>query len=291
MKRTRATTTRSIALLCLLVSATAHADDRAGRATSTEVLVSGGSGQVEVLLHPSIITSLFLPEPIKRVLASDQKNFTVREMGNAVAIKPLVADTKLTANVVITTETLTLTVILRVTDDAREAQGQVTFKRAEVEEELQKRIDAEVERRLAASQAAMKKQIEQAIGERVFQRFESSTLRAIERNDSHVIVRVPRRVRVGADSYLFFRIQNRSDAVYKLARVEVIAAGHDLAGAVVVDGKTAHGPVLGEVAPGGSVEALVVVRNVDRIKTSSAELTVSEAGGRRRVRVEGVEVR
>ena len=279
-----------IAALCLLATP-ARGDDRSGRAASTEVLVSGGSGQVEVLLHPSIITSLFLPEPIKRVLASDQKNFTVREMGNAVAIKPLVADPKLTANVVITTETMTLTVILRITNDPREAQGQVTFKRAEVEQELQTRIDAEVEKRLAASQAAMKKQIEQAVAERVFQRFESGTLRAVERNDDHVIVRVPRRVRVGADAYLFFRIQNRSDAVYKLARVEVVAAGHDLAGAVVFDGKTARGPVLGEIPPGGSADALVVVRDVDRIKTPAADLTVSEAGGRRQVRISGVEVR
>ncbi len=295
MRIPRNTPQLALSALLLLVSSlnNAHADGPEGgdEPTGSVVMVSGGSAQVEVTVHPSIITSLLFPEPVKRVLASDQKHFAVRTMGNAVVIKALRADPTIQANVVITTATLSVTVVLRVTDNASAAQPQVAFKKAEVEAELEKRVEREVARRMAATKAAMNSRVREAIAVRVAQRFEARSLRAVERNGDNIIVRVPRRVRVGADTYVFFRIQNRSDRTYQLARVEVVAAGHDLAGGVVFDGKPARGPILGEVPPGAAVEALVIVRDVNRIKTDAATLVVSEAAGRRRVRVRGVEIR
>jgi len=278
-------------LLLLAVLAARPAQAGAGDETQSVVMVSGGSAAIDVSVNPALITSVFLPEPVTRILASDQKHFAVRAMGNAVVIKPLTSNPSIQANVVVTSASLNLTLVLRVTDEPAAAQAQIVVKKAEVEAALEKRIDAEVARRLAASKAAMQTHIRQAIGLGLAQRFDVRVLRAADRNGDNVIVRVPRRVRVGRDSYVSVTIQNRSSRPFALARAEILAAGHDLSAGLIFEGKVARGPVLGTVAPGARADAILIARDVDRIKTETATLILSEAGGRRRVRVGGVDIR
>ena len=273
--------------ICAL-SPAANADER--RAGSEPVLVGPGGGEFTVTTHPSLITSLFLGEPVKQVLASDQKNFTVRKLGNAVAVRPRVVNRALRANLIITTATMRLTILLRVTDDAKQADAQVVFRKASVERDLQKRIDAEVKRRMAGERARLKNDVERAIARRVYTRYGQRVLHAIERNNANVIVMVPRVVWVGNDAYVFFRIHNRSGRAYQLARVRIVADKRNRAGTVVIVGGVAKGPVLSRVNSGDKVSGLVVVRGAAKLKRKRLSLSVAEAGGKRSVAVEEIDL-
>jgi hypothetical protein len=283
----------SIIIAALAVALPVEAGaDAPPRATSTDVAVPAGGGQYEIRVNPELITSLFLPEPIDRVLASNQKDFTVRQMDDtSVAVKPNKADPKLTGNVVITTASLRITVVLNVVDDPAEAHAQVNFRKAEVEEALQKRIDAEVERRLAEARANIEREVERRIAARIYQRFGQDRLTAVERNSDNVVVRVADAVHLGSDVYLRFEIQNRSGSVYRPTRIAVKSGGKDVGGTVVFAGKVARGPVLGEVPAGGRATALVAVRGTDDLAEDEVSLELAESGGKRAVRVGGIRVR
>lgn len=278
----------AIVSACLVAPASSRADETA-RAASTDVVVAGGGGQYEVRLHPSLITSLHFSNEVERVLASNQEDFTIRQMGNAVAIRPNRADTAATGNVIITTESLRITVILKVVDAAADAHAGITFKVAEAEEELERRIQLEVERRLTAERTRLAERVQQGIAEQIFAGFEARRLRAIERNGANVIVKVPEVIRVGDDAYLRFTIQNRSGSTYRLTDVTVTAGDDDRAGLVVFDGRRVPGPMLGQVPAGQSADAIVVVRDAGTIRGPVA-LEISESGGARAVRVKGIEL-
>lgn len=267
--------------------------DNPPQATSTDVSVPAGGGQYEIRLSPELITSLFVPSKIERVLASNQTGFTVRQMDDtSVAVKPNKADPKPTGNIVITTEDdLRITVLLTVVENPAEAHGAVTFRRAEVDEAFAKRVDAEVERRMAAARAGIEREVERRLAARVYQRFGHERLTAVERNGDNVIVRVADAVYVGGDVYLRFEIQNRSGSTYRPTRIAVESGGKDAAGTVVFAGKVARGPVLGEVSAGGRATALVVVRGVDDLGTGEVALEVAESGGKRAVRVGGLRIK
>lgn len=278
----------SIAIAMAL--ATAHTRTHADEPPPTEVVVSGGAAQVELATHPKLITSVFMPDPIDNVLASDKENFTVRRMGNAVAIRPKRVDTTLRASVTIVSKTLRITVLVSVVERPGDAQGQLTIRKAEVERELQERIDREVEQRLAAARAQMGDEIEAAIAVRVFRRQEEHRLGAVDRN-GNVILRVLRLLRVGDHAYLRFSIQNRTRSTYRLHRVRVVAGADAIGGQVVFAGALAQGAVLGTVAPAATREALVVVRDADQVAGGTITLEIAEAEGQRAVRVGGVRVR
>jgi hypothetical protein len=127
------------------------------------------------------------------------------------------------------------------------------------------------------------------IAERSLKRNEVIELRSHARNSDHVIAHVERALLFGEDAHLFFEIENRSNAAYRLARVAVFS-----------DGATVNGPsrlqststdkdaaLIGVVAAGASARGVVVVRSVDTVLRKSLVLELAGPGERGLIRVSG----
>jgi hypothetical protein len=129
--------------------------------------------------------------------------------------------------------------VLRIAQSRDAAMTQVTFKRADVEAELERRIDEKVKARTAeleAKVAAMQQQMDAElpkladglIAARILQRRELRTLDAIERNDDNVVVETKDVLFLGDDAFVTFEIENRNKAPYRVATVAMRdgTAGH-----------------------------------------------------------------
>lgn len=288
-------------LALLFGAAPAHADESA---QSRVILVDEG-GSYEVAVHPDFVTVFYFPDKITKALASDPASYEVKSIGStSLAIRPLKADAK-PANLAIATDSLKVSVVLSIAPKAQKALTQVTFKRADVEAELQRRIDDAVAERTAALEAkvaemkrAMDAELptlaEAIIAERVLVRREQRKLDAIERNDDNVIVRVQEVVYLGEDAYLVFEIQNRDKNPYRLASVAVTHGGADRAGLVRFASTAAEAVgdgVLGVVAPRARGTGVVVVRRSAGLVGKSLTFTVAQSGGRGKVVVDRVVLR
>jgi hypothetical protein len=154
-----------------------------------------------VLVHPDFVTVVYLPDKIEKALASDTQSYEVKPIGaTSLAIRPLKADAK-PANLALATASIKVSVVLRMAQSRDAAMTQVTFKRADVEAELERRIAEKVKARTAeleAKVAAMQQQMDAElpkladglIAARILQRRD---LRTLERD------RAQRRQRRGRD--------------------------------------------------------------------------------------------
>jgi hypothetical protein len=287
----------ALALVCGVVSAVA-ADESA---QSRVILVDEG-GSYEILVHPDFVTVVYLPDKIVKALASDPQNYEVKSIGStSLAIRPLKTTAK-AASLSIATESIKVSVVLKIAESADQALTQVTFKRADVEAEVQKRIDAAVAERtkeLEAQVAEMKKGLdadlpklaEGVIAERVLARREVRKLKAIERNDDNVIVRVTQALYLGEDAYLVFEIQNRDRSPYRLASVQVMVGDQDKASTVRFSSTAAESAgkgIIGVVAPGGRGNGVVVIRHSAVVLGKSLSVVVAQPKGRGKVTVDKV---
>ncbi len=291
-----------VVALALLVAAVPAAAQDSGQ--SRVILVDEG-GSYDVTVHPDFVTVFYLPDKILKALASDTTGYEVKPIGaTSLAIRPLKADAK-PANLALATETIKVSVILRIAKTRDEALTQVTFKRADVEAEVQRRIEervtkrtAELEAKIAEMQKTMDAELPKVadglIAARLLQRREVRKLNAIERNDDNVIVEATEVFFLGEDAYVVFRIENRNKAPYRLATVEVKDGAGDRAGVVrfVSDAAEAAGKgVIGVVRPGGKGSGVVVVRRSGDLIGKKLALVVAEPGGRGRVVVDRVVLR
>ncbi len=274
----------------LAASHPAAADPAAG---SRKVLIHGTTGEYEVETNPSFLTSIILPEPVESAVCSNPAAFrcvTPKELENVVAIRPRSADPKQTGNVVISTKTLRITVTLRITANARDAETQLTLVKAEEEAEIRARVAAAVKQALAAERASIDRRVEERMALQMFQRLEDTRLSAIDRNADRIVVRVRRAVRTGDDvALLWVEIENLSSSTYNIARIEASGAGRIVSGAIIWAGHVAHVPSIGQVARSGKGLGVVVVHGLATLR-GPLTVTVSEAGGQRRVTVKGIEL-
>ncbi|MCA9676873.1 MAG: DUF2381 family protein [Kofleriaceae bacterium] len=283
--------------LCALAP-TASADEAA---QSRTILVDEG-GSYEVAVHPDYVTVFYFPDKITKALASDPASYEVKAIGaTSLAIRPLKPDAK-PANLAIATESIKVSVVLSIAKDRGKALTQVTFKRADLEAELQRRIDDEVARRTAeleakvaelkrSMDAELPKVVEGVVADRVLQRRERRTLNAIERNDDNVIVRVTDALYLGEDGYLVFEIQNRDKTPYRLASAQVLLAGKDKAGLVRLTSsaaETAGEGVIGVVPPRGRGTGVIVLRQIDALLGKSLTLVVTQPDGRGKIVVDRI---
>ena len=283
--------------LCALAP-TASADEAA---QSRTILVDEG-GSYEVAVHPDYVTVFYFPDKITKALASDPASYEVKAIGaTSLAIRPLKSDAK-PANLAIATESIKVSVVLSIAKDRGKALTQVTFKRADLEAELQRRIDDEVARRTAeleakvaelkrSMDAELPKVVEGVVADRVLQRRERRTLNAIERNDDNVIVRVTDALYLGEDGYLVFEIQNRDKTPYRLASAQVLLAGKDKAGLVRLTSsaaETAGEGVIGVVPPRGRGTGVIVLRQIDALLGKSLTLVVTQPDGRGKIVVDRI---
>ncbi|MEZ4400200.1 MAG: hypothetical protein R3B06_09285 [Kofleriaceae bacterium] len=245
----------------------AHAQG-AGQVGQAKTILVDEGGSYEILVHPDFVTVLYLPDKIDKALASDTQSYEVKPIGaTSLAIRPLKPDAK-PSNLALSTATLKVSV-LRLAQDRDAAMTQVTFKRADVEAELARRIDAKVQERTAtleAKPAELRRQMDAElpkvadglIAARALQRRELRKLSAIERNDANVVVETTDVLFLGDDAYLVFEIENRNKALYRLATVAVQDGPTDVASVVrfTSDAAEAAGAgVLGVVRPGGRAAA------------------------------------
>ena len=283
------------------LAAPVHAQD-SGQART--ILVDEG-GSYEVLVHPDFVTILYLPDKLEKALGSDTTSYEVKPIGTtSVAIRPLRADAK-PANLALATPSIKVSVVLRISQSRDAAMTQVTFKRADVEAELERRIAEKVTARTAALEAkiaAMQQQMDAElpkladglIAARILQRRDLRKLSAIERNDDNVVVEAKDVLFLGDDAFVTFEIENRNKAPYRVASVAVLDGKRDTAGVVRFTSdaaETAGAGVLGVVRPGGRGKGVVVVRRVSELIGKALTLTVAEPGGRGKVSVDRVVLR
>jgi hypothetical protein len=300
-----------LSLLVALATATpAGAAHAQGSGQARTILVDEG-GSYEVPVHPDFVTVLYFPDRVVKALASDTVAYEVKPIAStSIAIRPLRADAR-PANLSLATESIHVSIILRIAASREEALTQVTFKRADVEAEVRRRIDegvaartAELEARIAAMQQAMDAELprlaDAVIAARLLARHDTRKLGAIERNDQNVVVEVTRVVYVGDDAYLLFTLQNRDRAPYRLATVTVVdggpapAAARDRASVVRFTGdatEAARDGVLGIVRPGGRGTGIVMLRRVADLTGRALTLVVAQPGGRSPVTVDRITLR
>jgi hypothetical protein len=289
-------------LLPLFVLCTCALLASAEESTQSRTILVDEGGSYQVPVHPDYVTVCYFPDKITKAVASDDKSYEVKALGStSLAIRPLKASAK-PANLAIATESLKVSVVLSIAEARGDALTQVTFKRADVEAEIQQRIDdavaertAELEARVAAMKremdAELPRVVEAAIAQRVLARRELRKLDAIERNDDNVIVRVRQALYLGDDAYLVFELQNRDRSPYRLASVQVLADGRDKAGSVQFTSGAAEAAgdgVIGVVAPRSRGSGVVVVRGVAELIGEELTFEVAQAGGRGKVTVEEV---
>lgn len=262
------------------------------------ILVDEG-GSYEVPVHPDFVTVFYFPDKVVKALASDTVAYEVKPIAStSIAIRPLRADAK-PANLSLATETIRVSIILRIAASREEALTQVTFKRADVEAEVQRRIDAgvktrtaELEAKIDAMQKAMDAELPKVadglVAARLLARYDDRKLDAIERNDQNVVVEVSRAVYVGDDAYLMFSIQNRDRAPYRLASAAVLDGTADRAGLIRFVGdatEAASEGVIGVVRPGGRGVGVVMVRRSAELTGRSLTLAIAQPAGRGKVTV------
>jgi hypothetical protein len=252
-----------IYLLVLVAAATGRAAPAAAPTTpqcqssgaSVEYLVEGAGGGYEVNVSPGYVTVFHLPEPITNAFLSDKKNFSANVFTTTVLVYP--QHEGLTANLNIDTKSLHISVILK-SGPVAQAKAQVIFSSLEP----QKKIEDEIERRLAPLRAdldaKLKERTRDEIAYGLLRQFAAREASAINRNDDNVIARVTRAIRVGDDWYLYFTIENRGGAPYRVLAAKASQPGHEAVGKLVFESKP-EGDKLGGTVPGGAETAGVII--------------------------------
>ncbi len=291
-----------LAVCCTITNVDTAVGQDAGQ--SRTILVDEG-GSYDVAVHPDFVTVFYLPDKIVKALASDTTGYEVKPIGDrSLAIRPLKADAR-PANLALATESIKVSVVLRVATSRENALTQVTFKRADVEAEVQRRIEdgvkkrtAELEAKIAQMQKTMDAELPRVadglIAARLLQRREVRKLNAIERNDDNVVVETTEVFFLGEDAYVVFQIQNRNKSPYRLATAQLLDGQADRAGVVrfTSDAAEAAGEgVIGVVRPGGKGSGVVVVRRSGDLLGKQLTFAVAEPGGRGRVAVDRVVLR
>ncbi|MBP8806194.1 MAG: DUF2381 family protein [Kofleriaceae bacterium] len=292
----------AIIAMALGLAAAPAAAQQSGQART--ILVDEG-GSYEVLVHPDFVTILYLPDKVDKAIASDVTSYEVKAIGaTSLAIRPLKAGAK-PASLAVATSSIKVSVVLRLVTNRDEAMTQVTFKRADVEAELERRITEQVKERTAALEAriaVMQQQMdaelpklaEGLIAARMLKRREVRKLDAIERNDDNVVVETKDVLYLGDDAFVTFEIENRDKAPYRLAAVALRDGKLDHATAVRFASdaaETAGAGVIGVVRPGGRGQGVVVVRRAADVIGRKLTLEVSQPGGRGKVAVDRIVLR
>lgn len=271
--------------------------------SQAKVILVDEGGSYEVLVHPDVLTVIYFPDKIVKALASDTSGYEVQPINNSLAIRPR-ANPK-AANIAVATESIKVSVVLRIAPRPEEAITQVTFKRADVEAEVERRIaekvtqrTAELEARIAEMQKTMDARLPEVadglIASRLLQRRELRKLNAIERNDDNVVVETDEVFFLGEDAYVIFAIENRNKAPYRLASVQLLDGSTDHAGVVRFASDAAESAgtgVIGVVRPGGKGQGVVVVRRSGDLLGKRLDLVLTEPQGRGKVVVDRVVLR
>lgn len=271
-----------------------------------EFLVPPGGGAFEVRLHARAVAILSFPEAMDKSMKASSRDFDLKPWGEGgVAIRPSENAKISTVALATVSGALKINLTLRVVPENEEALTMVRFKAASVEEAFEARVSAEVNRRLDPVQAkliAATRRIDEAVFdkaealiiERALKRNETLTLKAHERNDDAVIAHVRRATLLGDDGYLFFELENRGDAPFRVASAKLSTeAGAAVPVAVRLVTAISKDPrLIGVVPPRSTVRGVVVVRGADPFLSKPLTLELAGPEGRGAIRIsKGISLR
>jgi hypothetical protein len=169
----------------------------------------------------------------------------------------------------------------------------VRFRAATEEEARDKFVADELARRMAPLRAAVEAdrknldalveaRAEALVMERSLKRSEVRGLKSIERNDANVIASVKRAMVLGDQGYLYFEVENRGLAPFRLARLAVTSAGKPLPSRARLFSTTIDKDprMIGVVPPGATARGVVAVPAVDAVMTKGLALELAGPEGR-----------
>jgi hypothetical protein len=253
---------------------------------SQELVVKGSGGGYEVLVSPTFVTVFYLPERVTRAFGSNQKDFRIDMLRDTVVVRPLKHEPGLTANLGVQTRTLKINVVLKVAASDEQAVSQVIFTRASEKAEIDRKVaeavapsKAEYERRQRELEETVRKRTQDEIAEAMLREYEVTHLPAITRNGDHVILRVPRAIRMGDDRFLYFTLQNRGEASFVIEGTTLRQDGKELAVARATFAPRGEG-VLGKVEPGHQGAGILVVPSAQVRPGRDLELVVTSKKGK-----------
>jgi len=265
----------------------------------SEYLVPPGGGAFDIPIHAGEVCILSFPEKMANSALSSSGDFEIKAWGNdGVAVR---SNGRLaTATLALATASggIKINVTLHVVPAKQDALTLVRFKPASAAEAFEAKLKVELAKRVApleAELAARKKDVDVQIrdradgliAERLLKRNEVIALQAHERNDNNVIAHVERAILLGDDGYVFFQIENRSKAPFRLARATVFAQGNTVSGPVrlfstAIDKDPS---VVGVVPAGATARGVVVVRGADQVLGKSLELELADPDGHGAIRL------
>ena len=260
-----------------------------------DMLVGPGGAAFEIPIHPRQICTLSFPEDIASSGLASAPDLEIKPWGTqAIGVRAESATTPVTTLAISTKSgTVKVNLTLRVVPPEVEALTMVRFRAVSAEEAFQARLEKEVAARLAPMQAKLevaqrdidtkiRERTEEMVAERALTRRSVISLNAHERTDEHVVAHVEEAMLLGEDAYLFFEIENRSAAPYRLARATVVADGKAVSGmARLRSSAVDKAPsLLGVVAAGTSARGVVVVRSATSLRRKPLRLRLLTPDGR-----------
>jgi len=282
---------RLLAFCCVFLSTSAAFAQSAKR--EIENLVPPGGAAFDIPVHAGEVCILSFPENMAKSALSSSADFEIKAWGgDGVAVRGIGRSATTTLALATVSGKIKVNVTLHVVSAKQDALTLVRFKSASSEEvfaaklkiEVDKRV-APVEAELAASKRGIDVQIRDRadglIAERLLKRNEVIALHAHERNDNNVIAHVERAILLGDDGYVFFQLENRSGAAFRLAHVAVSSDGKVVSGparlfSTAIDKDPA---VVGVVPAGAIARGVVVVRGADQVLGKSLQLDLADPDG------------
>ena len=286
----------TFAALLLALSTPALAEPAAK--SEAENLVPPGGAAFDIPVHAGEVCILSFPgERLASSALASSNDFEVKAWGNdGVAVRPNGKATAATLALSSTSGAIKINVTLRVVPGAQEARTLVRFKAASSEEAFEARVKAEVAERTVVltselartrrdADVQIRERTEIVIAERALKRTEVLSLNSHERNDDNVIAHVERALVLGDDGYVYFDIENRSSAPFRLARAKASLRDKPVAGtARLYSSAIDKDPgVLGVVPAGTTAHGIVAVHGVDQVRGASLELELADPTGRKTI--------
>jgi hypothetical protein len=270
------------------------ASPQAPRKGEAELLVPPGGAAFDVPMHVGAVCILSFFEPLQTSALASSPDFEVRAWGtDGVAVRAIGSAKTMTLALATATRAVKINLTFRLVPAEADALILVRFKAVTEEEAREAFVKAEVARRMAPLRAeieAARKDLdakvqdraELLVMERSLKRSEVLPLRSIERSDANVIAHVKRAMVLGENGYLYFEVENRGSAPFRLARLEVTAAGKPVPGRVrLLSASVDKDPrMIGVIQAGTTARGVVAVRGVDAVMNKPLALELAGPQGR-----------
>jgi hypothetical protein len=272
-----------------------------------DMLVGPGGAAFEIPIHPRQICTLSFAEDIASTGLASAPDLEIKPWGaQALGVRAESLTTPVTTLAISTVSgSVKVNLTLRVVAPEEEALTMVRFKAVSAEEAFQARLEKELAKRLAPLQAKLevaernidakiRERADGMVADRALLRRQVVSLNAHARTDDHVIAHVEQALLLGEDAYVFFEIENRSTAPFRLARASVLAGTRAVSGparlrSAAVDKDPS---LLGVVAAGTTARGIVVVRGISSLLRKPLVLELAGPNGRGSLRVErGIVIR